>query len=78
MLLVFGGSQGAQSSIVLSREPPNSLPPLVFRCCTHTVEERLRASRAAVTDPPYVALPYLSRMDLAYAAADLAICRSVR
>jgi UDP-N-acetylglucosamine--N-acetylmuramyl-(pentapeptide) pyrophosphoryl-undecaprenol N-acetylglucosamine transferase len=27
-------------------------------------------------DPPYVALPYLSRMDLAYAAADLAICRS--
>jgi UDP-N-acetylglucosamine--N-acetylmuramyl-(pentapeptide) pyrophosphoryl-undecaprenol N-acetylglucosamine transferase len=27
-------------------------------------------------DPPYVAVPYLSRMDLAYAAADLAICRS--
>ena len=25
---------------------------------------------------PYVALPYISRMDLAYAAADLAICRS--
>ena len=27
-------------------------------------------------DPPYVAVPYLNRMDLAYAAADLAICRS--
>jgi UDP-N-acetylglucosamine--N-acetylmuramyl-(pentapeptide) pyrophosphoryl-undecaprenol N-acetylglucosamine transferase len=27
-------------------------------------------------DPPYVALPYLDRMDLAYAAADLVICRS--
>ena len=27
-------------------------------------------------DPPYVAVPYLTRMDLAYAAADLAICRS--
>jgi UDP-N-acetylglucosamine--N-acetylmuramyl-(pentapeptide) pyrophosphoryl-undecaprenol N-acetylglucosamine transferase len=27
-------------------------------------------------DPPYVAVPYLDRMDLAYAAADLAICRS--
>lgn len=27
-------------------------------------------------DPPYVALPYLDRMDLAYAAADLAVCRS--
>jgi UDP-N-acetylglucosamine--N-acetylmuramyl-(pentapeptide) pyrophosphoryl-undecaprenol N-acetylglucosamine transferase len=26
--------------------------------------------------PPYVAVPYLERMDLAYAAADLAICRS--
>jgi UDP-N-acetylglucosamine--N-acetylmuramyl-(pentapeptide) pyrophosphoryl-undecaprenol N-acetylglucosamine transferase len=27
-------------------------------------------------DPPYVAVPYLNRMDLAYAAADVAICRS--
>jgi UDP-N-acetylglucosamine--N-acetylmuramyl-(pentapeptide) pyrophosphoryl-undecaprenol N-acetylglucosamine transferase len=27
-------------------------------------------------DPPYVAVPYLDRMDLAYAAADVAICRS--
>ncbi len=27
-------------------------------------------------DPPYVAVPYLDRMDLAYAAADLAMCRS--
>jgi UDP-N-acetylglucosamine--N-acetylmuramyl-(pentapeptide) pyrophosphoryl-undecaprenol N-acetylglucosamine transferase len=27
-------------------------------------------------DPPYRAVPYLDRMDLAYAAADLAICRS--
>ncbi|WP_019685605.1 glycosyltransferase, partial [Mycobacterium avium] len=27
-------------------------------------------------DPPYVAVPYLDRMDLAYAAADLVICRS--
>jgi Glycosyltransferase family 28 C-terminal domain len=28
------------------------------------------------TGPPYVTLPYLDRMDLAYAAADFAICRS--
>jgi UDP-N-acetylglucosamine--N-acetylmuramyl-(pentapeptide) pyrophosphoryl-undecaprenol N-acetylglucosamine transferase len=27
-------------------------------------------------DPPYVALPYLDRMDLAYAAADFALCRA--
>ncbi len=26
--------------------------------------------------PPYVVLPYVDRMDLAYAAADLAVCRS--
>ena len=26
--------------------------------------------------PPYVLLPYLDRMELAYAAADLALCRS--
>ncbi len=27
-------------------------------------------------DPPYVPVPYLNRMDLAYAAADVAMCRS--
>ena len=27
-------------------------------------------------DPPYVVLPYVDRMDLAYAAADLAVCRA--
>ena len=26
--------------------------------------------------PPYVVVPYLDRMDLAYAAADLALCRA--
>jgi UDP-N-acetylglucosamine--N-acetylmuramyl-(pentapeptide) pyrophosphoryl-undecaprenol N-acetylglucosamine transferase len=26
--------------------------------------------------PPYVVVPYLERMDLAYAAADLALCRA--
>jgi UDP-N-acetylglucosamine--N-acetylmuramyl-(pentapeptide) pyrophosphoryl-undecaprenol N-acetylglucosamine transferase len=26
--------------------------------------------------PPYITLPYLDRMDLAYAAADFALCRS--
>jgi UDP-N-acetylglucosamine--N-acetylmuramyl-(pentapeptide) pyrophosphoryl-undecaprenol N-acetylglucosamine transferase len=27
-------------------------------------------------DPPYVVVPYVDRMDLAYAAADLVLCRS--
>ena len=29
-----------------------------------------------MTPAPYVAVPYLSRMDLAYAAADCDLCRS--
>ena len=30
----------------------------------------------AAGDPPYVVVPYLERMDLAYAAADLMLCRA--
>ena len=39
-----------------------------------------RASRRAAHGPPgrppYVVLPYVDRMDLAYAAADLVVCRA--
>ena len=31
---------------------------------------------AAAGAPPYVVVPYLDRMDFAYAAADLALCRA--
>jgi UDP-N-acetylglucosamine--N-acetylmuramyl-(pentapeptide) pyrophosphoryl-undecaprenol N-acetylglucosamine transferase len=77
-LLVFGGSQGAQTlnraavaaadaltaagiQVLHARGPKN----------THvTVPERPAGSA------PYVLVDYLDRMDLAYAAADLALCRS--
>lgn len=36
----------------------------------------LELRRRAQGDPPYVAVPYLDRMELAYAAADLVICRA--
>jgi UDP-N-acetylglucosamine--N-acetylmuramyl-(pentapeptide) pyrophosphoryl-undecaprenol N-acetylglucosamine transferase len=78
VLLVFGGSQGAQSinravstaadelgaagiSVLHAHGPKNTLDLL----------ESPGGQR-----PPYRAVPYLDRMDLAYAAADLAICRS--
>jgi len=73
-LLVTGGSQGAQRL--------ND----AFAACV----EDLRAAGIQVLhaigpkntldvpagNPPYVVLPYVDRMDLAYAAADLAVCRS--
>ena len=77
-LLVFGGSQGAASlnraavgaadaltaagvQVLHARGPKNT-----------DVAVPARAPGAA----PYVVVDYLERMDLAYAAADLALCRS--
>ncbi|OPE45490.1 UDP-N-acetylglucosamine--N-acetylmuramyl-(pentapeptide) pyrophosphoryl-undecaprenol N-acetylglucosamine transferase, partial [Mycobacterium intermedium] len=42
----------------------------------HGPKNVLELRTPAPGDPPYVAVPYLDRMDLAYAAADLVICRS--
>lgn len=76
VLLVFGGSQGART---LNEAVSSAAPQLAAAGIsvlhahgpknTLEVTERDGASR-------YVALPYLSRMDLAYAAADAVVCRS--
>ena len=42
----------------------------------HGPKNTLDLREPADGDPPYVAVPYLDRMDLAYAAADVAVCRS--
>ncbi|TFV57910.1 UNVERIFIED_ORG: undecaprenyldiphospho-muramoylpentapeptide beta-N-acetylglucosaminyltransferase [Bacillus sp. AZ43] len=77
-LLVFGGSQGAQTlnraavaaadaltaagvQVLHARGPKN----------THVTVPARPAGSA-----PYVVVDYLDRMDLAYAAADLALCRA--
>jgi UDP-N-acetylglucosamine--N-acetylmuramyl-(pentapeptide) pyrophosphoryl-undecaprenol N-acetylglucosamine transferase len=77
-LLVFGGSQGAASlnraavgaadaltaagiQVLHARGPKN----------THVTVPARGTGRA-----PYVVVDYLERMDLAYAAADLALCRA--
>ena len=77
VLLVFGGSQGAQSlnrAVAGAAEGLAALGISVLHA--HGPKNSLDLREPASGDPPYVAVPYLDRMDLAYAAADLAICRS--
>ncbi len=77
VLLVFGGSQGAQS---INRAVAPAAKALAAAGISvlhaHGPKNTLDLREPAEGDPPYVAVPYLDRMDLAYAAADLAICRS--
>lgn len=76
VLLVFGGSQGARSlnqavSGAASALADAKVSVLHAHGPKNTVD-------VGPTDPsaPYVAVPYVDRMDLAYAAADVAVCRS--
>jgi UDP-N-acetylglucosamine--N-acetylmuramyl-(pentapeptide) pyrophosphoryl-undecaprenol N-acetylglucosamine transferase len=77
VLLVFGGSQGAVS---LNRAVSGAAADLaaagVVVLHAHGPKNTLELREPQPGEPPYVAVPYLDRMDLAYAAADLAICRS--
>ena len=76
-LLVFGGSQGAQSiNRAVSASAKDIAAAGISVLHIHGPKNTLDLPEPADGDPPYVPLPYLSRMDLAYAAADLAICRS--
>jgi UDP-N-acetylglucosamine--N-acetylmuramyl-(pentapeptide) pyrophosphoryl-undecaprenol N-acetylglucosamine transferase len=77
VLFVFGGSQGAQS---INRAVAGAADALASAGISvlhaHGPKNVLDLPEPQAGDPPYVAVPYLSRMDLAYAAADLAVCRS--
>ncbi|MDF5756863.1 undecaprenyldiphospho-muramoylpentapeptide beta-N-acetylglucosaminyltransferase [Spongiactinospora sp. TRM90649] len=75
-LLVFGGSQGARSlnraALASGAELRRAgIQVLHVLGPKNTVEEEPPPG-----DPQYVVLPYIDRMDLAYAAADFALCRS--
>jgi len=77
VLLVFGGSQGAVSiNRAVSAAAADLAAAGVSVLHAHGPKNTLDLPAPRPGDPPYVGVPDLNRMDLAYAAADLAICRS--
>jgi UDP-N-acetylglucosamine--N-acetylmuramyl-(pentapeptide) pyrophosphoryl-undecaprenol N-acetylglucosamine transferase len=77
VLLVFGGSQGAASiNVAVAAAAKDLAASGISVLHAHGPKNTLDLRLPADGDPPYIAVPYLSRMDLAYSAADLAICRS--
>jgi len=76
VLLVTGGSQGARSLNLAVLDAADWIRGAGIQVL-HVLGPRsgLDVSMPAA-GPPYVTLPYVDRMDLAYAAADFALCRS--
>jgi len=75
-LLVTGGSQGARSINTVVSSAAGRLADAgvqVLHAAGRPDEVVLDRQDG---DPPYVVAPYIDRMDLAYAAADLIVCRS--
>ncbi len=76
VLLVTGGSQGARSLNAATAGAAEWFREAGVQVL-HVIGPR---NAAEVPDPPpgvpYVTLPYIDRMDLAYAAADFALCRA--
>ncbi len=76
VLLVFGGSQGARSlNDAVSGAAVQLAAAGISVLHAHGPKNTIELP-PATANASYVAVPYLSRMDLAYAAADAAICRS--
>ena len=80
-LLVSGGSQGARS---LNRAVVGAIADLlaagvqVLHVAGPAQVGDVEAARPEAVDgqPPYLLVPYIDRMDFAYAAADLMLCRA--
>jgi UDP-N-acetylglucosamine--N-acetylmuramyl-(pentapeptide) pyrophosphoryl-undecaprenol N-acetylglucosamine transferase len=77
-LLVFGGSQGAATlnrAAVAAADALTAAGVQVLHARGPKNTEVMVPPRPAGS-APYVVVDYLERMDLAYAAADLALCRA--
>ncbi|MGI8887492.1 MAG: undecaprenyldiphospho-muramoylpentapeptide beta-N-acetylglucosaminyltransferase [Nocardioidaceae bacterium] len=76
-LLVTGGSQGAKriNDAVADAAPALADAGIQVLHVTGTRGSALLATGRGDTAPPYVVVPYVDRMELAYAAADVAIGR---
>lgn len=75
-LLVFGGSLGAQSINQAALAAAPALRAAGMQVLHVIGPKNTVEAEPPPGDPQYVLLPYVDRMDLAYAAADLALCRS--
>lgn len=75
-LLVTGGSQGALrlNDTVATAAP--AIAAVGAQVLHITGPHNIVHMSLSAGSPPYVTIPYVDRMDLAYAAADLAVCRA--
>jgi UDP-N-acetylglucosamine--N-acetylmuramyl-(pentapeptide) pyrophosphoryl-undecaprenol N-acetylglucosamine transferase len=76
VLLVTGGSQGARSinyAVLDAAQQIRSAGIQVLHILGPRADLNVRLPPVGA---PYITLPYIDRMDIAYAAADMALCRS--
>jgi UDP-N-acetylglucosamine--N-acetylmuramyl-(pentapeptide) pyrophosphoryl-undecaprenol N-acetylglucosamine transferase len=76
VLLVFGGSQGARSLNSALAGALDAIRAAGVQVLHVIGPRNASQAQSAGGTVPYVAVPYVDRMDLAYAAADFALCRA--
>jgi UDP-N-acetylglucosamine--N-acetylmuramyl-(pentapeptide) pyrophosphoryl-undecaprenol N-acetylglucosamine transferase len=76
VLLVTGGSQGAVSLNRALAGAVGAITSAGVQVLHVTGPKHLNEIQPPPGPVPYVAVPYVDRMDLAYAAADFALCRA--